>query len=163
MINRDRPAVEDADTETLAGISALWARLYDPLVRFAWLLVGDRAKAEDLVSSTFLRTYGRLLALRDPEPYLRRALVNAARSEWRHEEAGLRATAKLTVREEFDERLVELLDVLEALPHRQRAVVVLRHLYGYDDAAIAELLGCRVATVRSHARHGLARLREVLP
>ena len=46
---------------------------------------------------------------------------------------------------------------------RQRATVVLRHLYGYEDQAIAGLLGCRVATVRSNARHGLARLREVLP
>ena len=152
----------NGDDLDAAHAEALWARVYDPLVRFAWLLVGSRDVAEDLVSAAFLRSYGRLKDLQDPEPYLRRAVLNGCRSLWRSEDARRRATAKLTVRTQSDERVVELVDVLQSLPLRQRAAVVLRYLYDFDDTAIAAILGCRPATVRSNARHGLARLKEAL-
>lgn len=153
----------NAPARDATALAALWVRTYDPLVRLAWLLVGDKAAAEDLVSATFLRMFTRLDDLDDPGPYLRRAVINAARTHWRHEDAGRRAHARLTVHPELDSPLVELVDVLAQLPDKQRAVIVLRHLYGYDDAEIADLLCCRQSTVRSHARHALTKLREVLP
>ncbi len=140
----------------------LWAASYDPLVRLAWLVVGDRATAEDLVSTVWVRVLPRLASLDDPMPYLRRAVVNACRNHWRDHDTAERARAQFSLRTQVDDRTVELVDVLADLPARQRAVVVLRHLYGYDDAEIAELLGCRPVTVRSLARHGLAKLREAL-
>jgi RNA polymerase sigma factor (sigma-70 family) len=56
----------------------------------------------------------------------------------------------------------ELERALSALSRPQRAVLVLRYYEGYDDAAIAGVLGCAPATVRSHAHRGLARLRADL-
>lgn len=146
------------------ALEALWARSYDALVRLAWLLVGQRSAAEDVVSTVWLRTLPRLADLADPLPYLRRAVINACHNHWRDEATASRGRARLTVQwaDQVDDTTVELIDVLEQLPTRQRAVVVLRHLYGYSDPEIAELLACRVATVRSHARHGLAKLKEAL-
>ena len=43
----------------------------------------------------------------------------------------------------------------------QRAVLVLRYHQDRPDAEIAELLGCREATVRSHARRALTTLRAL--
>ncbi len=51
---------------------------------------------------------------------------------------------------------------LTSVTPQQRAVLVLRHFEGYDDHAIAEVLHCSEATVRSHASRGLDRLRDHL-
>lgn len=153
--------MNDASAAT-AGFEALWSQVYDPLVRLAWLLMGDKATAEDVVSTAFLQAYPHLAGLADPVPYLRRAVINTANSYWRHHQAGARATARLVLEPQIDRTVVKFVDVLAQLPPKQRAVVVLRHLYDYSDTEIAGLLGCRAATVRSQARHALATLREVL-
>jgi RNA polymerase sigma factor (sigma-70 family) len=51
---------------------------------------------------------------------------------------------------------------LTSLTAQQRAVLVLRHYDGYDDEAIASVLHCSTATVRSHASRGLQGLRDFL-
>ena len=52
-----------------------------------------------------------------------------------------------------------LLAELARLPRRAQAVLVLRYYEGLSDAEIAELLGCRPATVRAYASRALATLR----
>jgi RNA polymerase sigma factor (sigma-70 family) len=51
-------------------------------------------------------------------------------------------------------------DGVRSLPPRQRAAVVFRYYEDLDDAAIAEALGCSVATVRSQISRALATLRR---
>jgi RNA polymerase sigma factor (sigma-70 family) len=46
-------------------------------------------------------------------------------------------------------------DALGRLPSRQRASVYLRYMMGFDDAAIAAILGCTQSTVRSHVARGV--------
>jgi RNA polymerase sigma factor (sigma-70 family) len=53
----------------------------------------------------------------------------------------------------------ELWNRLAALGRKQRAVLVLRYYEQMEDAAIADLLGCAPATVRSHASRALKTLR----
>ena len=53
-------------------------------------------------------------------------------------------------------------DVLRRLPELQRAAVVLRFYEDRPDDEIAELLGCRPATVRSLIHRALTRLQGVL-
>jgi RNA polymerase sigma factor (sigma-70 family) len=48
---------------------------------------------------------------------------------------------------------------IAALPVRQRIVVALRYYEGLTDEQIADVIGCRPATVRSHAARALATLR----
>ena len=56
----------------------------------------------------------------------------------------------------------QLRRALTALTAKQRVVLVLRIFEGYDDNAIADVLRCSAATVRSHASRGLDSLRDVL-
>ena len=56
----------------------------------------------------------------------------------------------------------ELFDVLDALPARQRAAIVLRYWDDLDEREIAEVLGCRPGTVGSLLHRAVARLREVI-
>jgi RNA polymerase sigma factor (sigma-70 family) len=55
-----------------------------------------------------------------------------------------------------------VLDVLSALPARQRYALVLRYYADRPETEIAELLGCRPATVRSLVHRGLAALRKAM-
>ena len=55
-----------------------------------------------------------------------------------------------------------MLRAIATLPPRQRAAVALRHYEDLDDVQIADLLGCRVGTVRSLISRALASLRSSL-
>lgn len=48
------------------------------------------------------------------------------------------------------------------LSPRQRTAIALRHHYGYSLDECADLMGCRVSSVRTHLRRGLAALRKEL-
>jgi len=52
----------------------------------------------------------------------------------------------------------ELLDAIDRLPFRQKAVIVLRYYEDLTKEAIAATLGCRPGTVKSLAARALARL-----
>jgi RNA polymerase sigma factor (sigma-70 family) len=56
----------------------------------------------------------------------------------------------------------ELWELVDALPFRERAVVILRYHDDLPDDDIAEVLRCRPATVRTIAARALRRLRGEL-
>src|ERR1700748_3974619 len=72
---------------TQPGIEDLYREHALGLVRFAVLLTGDRATAEDVVQDAFLGLHRHWDEVRDPGhvlAYLRTAVVNASRSRHRH-------------------------------------------------------------------------------
>ena len=139
-------------------------------IRLAFLLTGDRALAEDLVQDAFARLVGRLRHLRDPGAfgaYLRRTIVNLAKSHFRHrrvERAYLeRAAAAPTIEAHRNEELDEAMHaVLLRLPQRQRAAIVLRFYEDLSDVQTAEILRCSAGTVRSLVSRAMKTLREAL-
>jgi RNA polymerase sigma-70 factor (sigma-E family) len=137
-------------------------------IRLAYLLTGDRTVAEDLVQEAFVRFVGRLRFLRDPdafEPYLRRTIVNLSKNHFRRravERAYLEREGPRIEDVSTDPDVAThdtLRTALLRLPLRQRTALVLRYLEDLPDATIAELLGCRQATVRSLVARGLETLR----
>jgi len=138
----------------------LYRREQPDLVRLAVLLVGSTEVAADLVQDCFVRIHPRWAKVDDPRAYLRRSVVNACHSHHR----GLRRFRRLDLRPSEPAELGarELSDALAALPHRQRAALVLRFYGGLPDADIAVALGCRPGTVASLVHRGLAALREVI-
>ena len=140
------------------GFVALYRERYAPMVRLAHLMVGDRAVAEELVQDAFVSVHRSWARATQPSAYLRAAVVNKCHS-W-----GRRQTLERHRRPAppDDEVLVadELWDVLETLPARQRAAIVLRFYEDLPDDEIAALLGCRVPTVRTAIFRGLAKLRK---
>ncbi len=137
------------------------------LLRLAGVLAGDRATGEDVVQEVLLRAsrqWTRICAAGAPDAYVRRMVVNEYIS-WR------RKWARLVPRSDIvDDRVspdhadqhadhAELAQLLDRLPPRQRAVLVLRYYEGMSDEAVADVLGCSTGTVRSHASRALASLR----
>jgi RNA polymerase sigma-70 factor (sigma-E family) len=143
----------------------------DALYRTAWLLVGERAGASDLVQDTLTHLYVRwdkVLEARIPGAYVRRAMINRFLSQARHAKASEVVVADVPDAGLADPGMVQVLDramiagPLAALPPRQRAAITLRYYEDLSDRDAARAMGCPVLTLRSHVRRGLAALRAQL-
>ena len=148
----------------MADLEALYRDEYPGLVRLARLLLGTVTGGEDLVQDVFVRLAARPSGVDDlenPRAYLRTAVVNACRSEQRHQGVVRRHDPR-PPQPDVPAYLGEFADALATLPERQRAAIVLRHHLDLPDDEIARLLGCRRSTVRSLVKRGLASLREVI-
>jgi len=154
-----------AVTRAVASPRPTFADLYRDahadMVRLAYLLTGSPEVAQDVVQDAFVSVHRSWSRVREPRPYLRRAVVNACTSHHRRafrERGATESHAQASVSLGAD----ELFDVLEALPARQRAAIVLRYWDDLDEREIAEVLGCRPGTVGSLLHRAVARLREVI-
>jgi len=136
------------------------------LLRFAYLLTGDRGHAEDLVQDALVKAYlrwnGRAV-IEHPEAYVRRTIVNQFVS-WRRRRSSGEVVGPVPELSGGDhaQRLTERVrvwKVLSELPPRQRSVLVLRYYEGLSDRNIADLLGCAEGTVRSLAARAFSTLR----
>lgn len=139
------------------------------LLRTARLLCGNHEDAEDLVQTALEKAYRhwpKVSSDLDPEPYVRRILVNTVISRGRRR----RVLREINMADPPEKpappetHVVELRSSLVAglreLGARQRAVLVLRYWEDLPEAEIAEVLGCSVGTVKSQASRGLAQLRR---
>ena len=141
-------------------------------LRLAILLTGDRHRAEDLVQDAFVRivgSFGHLRVRSSFGAYLNRTIVNLSRDRGRRlrlerreierEGRAPRPPAEgqpdLGVRE-------ELLGALAALPHRQRAAIVLRYYQDLSERDVADALGCSVTAAKALITRGMETLRKTV-
>lgn len=138
------------------------------LLRTAYLLTHDWALAEDLLQTALVRAWSAWRRIEgDPEPYVRRILVNTYSSWWRRrwraelpagevpEPVGGHANDAHTQVHDRE----QLWQALLRLPARQRAALVLRYFEDLTEAEIADTMGCSVGTVKSQTSRALAKLR----
>jgi RNA polymerase sigma-70 factor (sigma-E family) len=139
------------------------------LLRTGYLLTGNAGAAEELVQDTLVRLYpkwDKVQSADQPLAYVRRSLTNAFINERRKASShdlrfdlmpdradGRDATAYIADRD-------ELWPLLQMLPPRQRAALVLRYFHDLSDDQIAAALECRTGTVRSLISRGLATMRQ---
>lgn len=135
------------------------------LLRTAYLLTRDRALADDLLQTALAKAWSRWSGITDdPEPYVRKVLVNTYTSWWRRKWRSEVPTEKLPdvgMSGDFaradDRRAVRA--ALRRLPPKQRAVVVLRYIEELSEAETARVLGCSRGNVKSQLARALAKLR----
>lgn len=161
----DRPVLAVVGDAVDEAFAALFERERAPMVRLAYLLVGDEARAEEVVQEAFVAVLTRWRRIDNPGAFLRRCVVNGAKGSLRS-----RAREQRRQRELVDGRpdtavdlgARELLDALAVLAPTRRAVVVLRFYGHLTHDEIAEALQLRVGTVKSNLHRGLAQLREAM-
>lgn len=157
------------------------------LYAFALRMTGQPRDAEELTQETLVRAWR---ALSDYSPERRRALHlrpwlfqiaanlarNRARAARRAETVSLDGDASESAERIADEdpfgapeaalareeRLADLAALLLTLPEAQRMAVILRHVEGMGYAAIAEVTGEPIGTIKSHVSRGVAQMRRAL-
>lgn len=153
-----------SDDEFSEFVQGSWPGLY----RTAYLLVGDKGLAEDLVQTALAKTYAAWPSVRDVQAapgFARTTMVNTAaawfrRRSWRNE---LPTESLPEAAHDVDPSTTPaLIDALSQLPPRQRTVVVLRF---YDDLSVADTaaaMGTSEGTVKSQTSKALDTLRRLL-
>lgn len=146
---------------------ATWNRLF----RTTFAVAGDFELAEDALQSAFAKAYAswrRVRSADHPEAYVRQMALNEVlqvrrRAWWKSERTGEHlARGDVASHEDAVLRHDELWGALMSLPPRQRAVIVLRYYEDLSERRVAEVLGCRVGTVKSQASAALSSLRRAL-
>ena len=160
-------ASQELDAEFVAFVELRAGRH----LRAAVLLTGDWHAAEDLVQTCLVKLYRvwpRLDSTTDPDAYLRRMLINANLSWWRARWRREAPVATIPDRageadgQDRHARAAVVRQALQALPPRQRAVLVLRFFEDLPVTHVAELLGCSEGAVKTQTHRGIHKLRRLL-
>ncbi|MDQ3104034.1 MAG: SigE family RNA polymerase sigma factor [Actinomycetota bacterium] len=157
-----------------ADFTSYVAARQQALLRTAYVLTGDRHSAEDLLQQALAKAYLSWHRLRDPgaaDGYVRKIMVNEHtgwwRRAWRRNERSTeelpepRSGSPADSTGRCDERDA-MWSLLQSLPPRQRAAVVLRYYEDLSEAETAAVLGCSVGTVKSQTSRAIAALRQRL-
>ena len=143
------------------------------LIKTGYLLTRNSGEAEELVQDTLVWLYPKwhqVTAAQYPVAYVRKAVVNrylAGRRRMSSTEVHFDPTlerfsdrpAARDETAEVDERMAMWRELGE-LTERQRAAIVLRFFHDLPDDEVAQVLDCRVGTVRSLISRALVALRS---
>lgn len=138
----------------------LYVQLRPSLLSRAWLMLGSRAAAEDVVHECFSQfLQSNTGHVERPSAYLHSMVVNGCLREIRRRRRvqPLRELPEAICRDPEHSEIVELLSELSS---RRRAVLVLRYCYGYSVEDIAGLMNCAPSTVSSLIHRAINQLRK---
>jgi RNA polymerase sigma-70 factor, ECF subfamily len=176
---RERRWIKDAQQGSAEALEQLYRRHWPWAHRAAYLVVHDRAAAEDIAQEAFLaavRALDRFDRRRPFGPWLHRIVVNRA-IDWARaralrgeaaiaSEPDANAGSQVGAREREHSRSrpysESVIAALASLSPEHRAVVVLRYLLEFTPGEIAEALELPRGTVNSRLRRALDRLGKLL-
>jgi RNA polymerase sigma-70 factor, ECF subfamily len=160
-------ALRERRVDTLAGLLDTYGR---EIQGVAYLILRDRALAEDVTIETLLTAFERGGSIRDEaavRPWLLRVAANKALTE-RRSSARVILTASLPEPPQARDAAsdsseqVALLDAVDRLPIQMRAAVVLRYYADLPVEGVAAALGKSPNTIKAQLQTALARLRRTL-
>jgi len=142
-----------------AAFTAFHAGTAGPLWGYLKRIGGDAALADDILQESYLRFLSRPPAAagseRERRGYLFQIATNLMRDRWRRESTERTGLARFLPASEAgwtrDPATADQLDCAAALARlrpRDRALLWLAHVEGYEHREIAEILGLRTAGVR---------------
>jgi DNA-directed RNA polymerase specialized sigma24 family protein len=134
------------------------------VVQLAWLLTHDTAAAEDVAQDAFVALFRMFGDVENPVAYLRRCVVNGVYQRTRSRDRERRRDGLVIAGQpsSIDGPTGGVADLVATLPLDQRTAVVLRYWGGLRDHEIAEAMGIRPGTARSHLSRATSRLRKEL-
>jgi len=166
------PPPRSPDLRDHAAFSRAYAQHARAVYAAAMAVLGDSARAQDVVQDVFLRLWRRPDAFDMRRgalgPYLRLMARSRALDLHREHRASERVADRLRVRTERDEPVADprlaperhdLRLALRALPDGQREAVVLTYWAGLTAEEVARHAGVPLGTAKSRVRLGVMRLR----
>lgn len=158
-----------AEPERSSRLESLYRSNSGAALRLAYLLTGDRDGANDLVQEAFVRVIGRFGHLRQRDSfewYLRRTVINLAKSRFRKDSLERRFLARWHERTQMSEMpdvatRHDLWQLMLLLPGRQRMALVLRYYEDMSEHEAAEALGTSARAINALVSRGLDHLRRI--
>ena len=146
-------------------------------LRLAYLILGNRADADDVVADAFIAAYDRIHQLRDSrgfEPWFMKIVANQAlaclRRSRRSRQMMVLLGGRLLAGPQLDPQAMAenrqsnraLWAAIDSLPPNERLVIVLRYGLDLDEKTIALRMDSPVGTVKTRLRRARMRLHRKL-
>jgi RNA polymerase sigma factor (sigma-70 family) len=150
--------------ELEAAFEAEFRALFTIAFRVARRILADPARSEDVAAEALSRAYAHWRALHNAphrEAWVARVATNLALNTIRRRSPHV-ATEVAVGHDDATATRLALVAALQALPTRQRDVIVLRHLVDLSEQEVADQLGLSVGSVKTHLRRAKSRLRIAL-
>lgn len=143
-----------------ASAEELWRLHYAGLAGWVAALTGDVELGREVAAEAFTRLLGRWRRVEDPRGFLYVVATNIVRDHWRREGRRVRATSRLRLerQEDVPARDNAVRDLVDRLPERYRAIVLLHYYADLTVADCARAVGRPEGTVKRE----LAEARAVL-
>ena len=147
-------------------IFEVWYREHHPrLLATMTVAARDVHEAREVTDEAFARAlarWSRVSEMASPAGWTYAVAMNVLKRRGRRHRQEHVLLQSLAVRRDLgDDHLIETLDLLAALPERQRTVLALRYIADLPEAEIARILGIRRGTVSSTITQARARLRQM--
>ena len=167
------PSVQELDgtamqaEDAAVAVGALYQATAVGLIRLAYVILGDRQAAEDVVQDAFcnlFRRWDRLSHVEGAEYYVRVAVLNTCRSALRRRTVRSRVVLYELPAPSVEaailgsEERAELIRAVDRLPRRQRETLILSYYLDLPDDEIATLMGVGMSSVRSGRHRALETL-----
>jgi RNA polymerase sigma-70 factor (ECF subfamily) len=163
---RQSATIPAADRNQDVSVEALFRAEYEPMHRLAYTMLGSDADAEEVVQDAFLALATRWASVQNPGGYLRTSVVNGVRKRWRTQSRRAYSEGYESTESEgrFEAATSDpyLLDVVDALPERQRLAVVLTYYADLNSTEVGALIDCEASTVRSLLHRAMQHMAEVV-
>ena len=147
------------------GFLGVFREEYANIARLAYMMLGDRAAAEDVAQEAFTRLYARwgtVSRYERPGAWVRRVAIRLSqrwRDRRRMEQQSVSQSASSDSVTPYD---AEVRRAILGLPAGQRAAIILHYLEDRPVREVAEIMGCATSTAKVHLHRGRKRLRAML-
>lgn len=160
----------DKTQQRLNELESIIVREQDMLFRFAYMRVGRRADAEDIVQDVFLKLFRSsesLSSVRNVKHYLIRSISNACRDFHRRSQdtLPLEKADKESVQDDdlkMYEEYLRITALARTLPPEQREVLYMKCIDGLKFREISDILDIPEATVKSRYRYAIQGIQKQL-
>ena len=167
----DAMTLARAQAGDMQAFAALYMMFGRPCFNLALRILGSRVQAEDLVQEIFLKMIGTIRSYRGEAPFgswLKRMAVNAVIDQLRGQRHAAESDSdSVQVAEAVSDAsspaaMVDAWSLLQRLPARARAVLVLHEFEGYTHAELAGMFGQSESYSKSILARALKRLGELV-
>ena len=160
----------DKTQQRLNELESIIVREQDMLFRFAYMRVGRRADAEDIVQDIFLKLFRSsesLSSVRNVKHYLIRSISNACKDFHRRKQDILpleKAEREMVSDDDLKmyEEYLRITALARTLPPVQREVLYMKCIDGLKFREISDILDIPKATVKSRYRYAIQAIQKQL-
>ena len=160
----------DKTQQRLNELEILIVKEQDMLFRFAYMRVGSRADAEDIVQDVFLKFFRSsedLCSVRNVKHYLIRSISNACRDFHRRKQDNLpleKADKEIVSNDDLKmhEEYLRITELAGRLPQEQKEILYMKCIDGLKFREIADILEIPQATVKSRYRYAIQGIQKQL-